>query len=305
VINNKVLKPKSAFSLIELSIVISIMAVLMTGAITISVSVINNTKKLSSIEKINNVYGAIGKFILANKRLPCPASLNINDADPMFGIERVNNSGGCTSTASNGVFNSSNIYYGAIPVKTLGLSLDMIRDDFGSKLSYIIDHRFAFPFQEVPNFAVSSFGTVENLTSMSVVEKFLSANRTITDKNILVIISHGLNKFGAYNYNSIAQNSASTDADEVTNTTVGASYVKDVANSQIFDDLVFFKTRNQIVDDFNLYYLVACKSNATFTNSIYYGQTIYLASCVNTEYKRLPEAYCDKYGRLIERVLCP
>lgn len=305
VIKNKVIQPKSAFSLIELSIVISIMAVLMTGAITISVSVINNTKKLTTIDKINEIYGAIGKYILTYKRLPCPASLNLIDSDPMFGIEKFNNNGGCVSADGNGVYNSGNIYLGAIPVKSLDLSFDMAKDDFGSKLTFIIDHRFTYPFQEVPNFANFSFGTVENLNSITVTEKFLSVNRDINAQNILLIISHGLNKFGAFNYNSTSQNGNSPDADENTNITVGTSYVKSNSNSQIFDDIVFFKTRNQIVDDFNLYYLVACKENTTFTNAIYYGQTTYLTSCANTDYKRLPEAYCDKYGRLIEMIKCP
>jgi prepilin-type N-terminal cleavage/methylation domain-containing protein len=298
-------KNKTAFSLLELSIVISIMAILMTGAITISVSVINNTKKLTTIDKINDIYGAIGKFILTYKRLPCPASLNLIDSDPLFGVEKFNDNGGCVSVAGNGVFNSGNIYLGAIPVKSLDLSFDMARDDFGSKLTYVIDHRFAFPFQEIPNFSNSSFGTVENLNSITVSEKFLSVTREINAQNILLIISHGLNKFGAFNYSSIIQNGNSTDSDENTNKTVGTSYIKSNSNSQIFDDIVFFKTRNQIVDDFNLYYLIACKENATFTNPIYYGQTTYLTSCSNTDYKRLPEAYCDKYGRLIEMNKCP
>jgi hypothetical protein len=297
-------KNKTAFSLLELSIVISIMAVLMTGAISISVSVINNTKKATTTDKIEEVYKAIGKFILTYKRLPCPASLNLIDSDPMFGIERFNNSGGCVSTSENGVFNSSNIFVGTIPVKSLDLSFDMAKDDFGSKLTYVIDHRFAFPFQEVPNFSNASFGTVENLNSITVSEKFLSVNRNINAQNILVIISHGLNKFGAYNYNSTVQNGNSTDADENTNKTIGSSFVKSSANSEIFDDIVFFKTRNQIVDDFNLYHLIACKENTIFTNPSYYGQTTYLAACA-TDYKRVPEAYCDKFCKLIEMVKCP
>lgn len=298
---------RSAYTLIELSIVISIIAVLMTGAIGISVSFINTSKKNSSITRVNTIYSAVGKFILANKRLPCPASLNLSNNDPMFGVERSSNAGGCSSSAQLGVFSSGNIYYGMVPVKTLGLSLEMAKDDFGSKISYIIDARFSGLFQEVPDFAKASFGTIEDLTSMIVSENLLSVSRAINNEAILVIISHGLNKFGAYNFNSTTQNSLATDADEASNqpsATFDTTFVQSSQNSTVFDDILLFKTRNQIVDDFSLHYIVACKADATFTNSVYYGQTVYSTPC-STTYKRIPEAYCDRFGKLLVMNKCP
>ena len=308
-IESKIYNSKTAYTLIELSIVISIIAILLTGAIGISVSLINVSKKDITINKIDTLYGAIGKFIMIYKRLPCPASLNLLSSDPQFGIERVSASGGCQSSPSNGVYANDNIYYGMLPVKSLGLSLEMSQDEFGGKYSYIIDHRFANQYLEVPDFTKSSFGTIENLTSINVSERILSANlRVVTDQAILLIISHGQNKFGAFNYNSLIQNTNSLDSDEVSNSIASGVFdnifIVNSFNNQTFDDIVFYKTRNQIVDDHGLYNIIACKQDSTFTNPIYYGHTTYLQQC-STTYKRIPEAYCDKLGRLVIMNKCP
>lgn len=318
-VNKKISIKESAYTLIELSIVISIIAVLMTGAIGISVSLINISKKNSTVSKIDTLYNAIGKFVMINKRLPCPASINLPSNHPQFGIERISNSGGCL-TISNEIFtNNANIYFGMIPVRSLGLSLDMAQDEFGGKLSYVIDQRFAWQFLDIPDFTKSSFGTVDNpinsgirnfdsLPAITVSERILSATpRVITNDAVLVIMSHGKNKYGAYNYNSSSPNPSSQDADEATNyqkSPVSSSLFFSSVNSQAFDDIVFFKTRNQIVDDFDLHNIVACNFEAPFTSPIYYGLTVYLPKCLTT-YKRVPEAYCDRFGRMVIMNKCP
>ena len=74
---------------------------------------------------------------------------------------------------------------------------------------------------------------------------------------------------------------------------------------KIFDDIVLFKTRNQIVQDFNAFYLIACL-NSGFTNQIhaYYDQNIYDNDCAGLNYKKIPEKYCDKFGRWHEINRC-
>jgi len=310
---------KSAYTLIELSIVISIIAVLMTGAIAISVSFINISKKNSTVSKIDNLYNAIGKFVMINKRLPCPAGLNLPSNHPQFGIERISNSGGCLAISNEIFTNNANTYLGMIPVRSLGLSLEMAQDEFGGKFSYVVDQRFAGQFLEIPDFTKSSFGTVDNpinggirnydsLPAIVVSERILSATpRVITNDAVLLIISHGQNKYGAYNYNSSTTNPNSSDADEAVNyqkSPVSGSFIFSSVNSQAFDDIVFYKTRNQIVGDFDLYNIIACYHESPFTSPIYYGLTTYLSQCATT-YKRIPEAYCDKLGRLVIMNQCP
>ena len=304
-INNKVLKPKSAYTLIELSIVILMISFLMTGSLAITISSLNKAKKISTQNKINDVYNAIGKFLLENKRLPCPASLILTKDNNLYGTESGNGSG----CPGDGVFASDNVFYGMIPVKTLNLALSMGEDDFGSKFSYVIDQRFTTTFQNIITNTNTGFGTTSSYNSVITInEKPSEISRTITQDAILIILSHGLNRSGAFNANSTLQNARSTDLDEQSNdynASFDKTFIYNSQNSKIFDDIVLFKTRNQIVQDFNAFYLIACL-NSGFTNQIhaYYDQNIYDNDCAGLNYKKIPEKYCDKFGRWHEINRC-
>ena len=308
-VNKKISKPKSAYTLIELSIVILILAVLMTGGLTITIGSFNKAKKISTQNKINEIYKSLGKFLLENKRLPCPASLELTKNDNSYGVEYGSGSGCGTGAVGSGVYvnpTNPNIFYGMIPAKTLNLPLSMGEDDFGSKLSYVIDQRFTTVFQEVISIAVNSgFGTTYPYTSIiTVKEKPSSISRDITSDAILVIISHGLNAFGAFNANARTQNPRSSDPDENDNdynASFNNNFIYNSQNSEIFDDVVLFKTRNQIVQDFDVHYLVAClNAGVNFSEkSAYFGQYLFGTSC-GFDYKKIREKYCDKFGNWFE-----
>lgn len=296
-VNKKISNPKSAYTLLELSIVIAIMAVMLTVAIGISVSTFNNTKRISTEMRLNNAYNAIGKFLLINKRLPCPARLDLTINDNSYG-EEVGNGSGCSGFAGVYQGSNSNHFYGMIPMKSLGLPLEYSRDEYGSKISFIVDDRFTRSFQDVPNFANPSFGTVSAYdTAFSVQEKPPSAGKVASAGAIMIILSHGKNKLGAFNDNATTQNTAPTDTDELSNAysaNFDNNFVLKSINSEIFDDIMIYKTRNQFVEEFNAFYLIACNNaGSVFANkNAYYGQNIF-GTCVNGI---VPEIYCDKYG---------
>ena len=315
-VRNQISKPKSAYTLIELSIVILIIAVLMTGGLTITIGSFNKAKKISTQNKIKEIYSALGKYLLENKRLPCPASLELAKNDNSYAVEYENLVGpvvgygsGCgTGVAGSGVYvNSSNpnIFYGMVPAKTLNLPLSMAEDDFGSKISYVIDQRFTRSFQSDITTMNYGFGTTEPYTqTITVTEKPSSISREITQDAILVIISHGLNKSGAFNANARTQNPRSVDSDEMENdynSSFDKNFIYYSQNSEIFDDIVLFKTRNQIVQDFDVFHLVAC--NNADGKGAYYGQSIYGSAC-SFPYKKIPEKYCDKFGNWFEINKC-
>jgi len=286
-----------AYSLLELSIVISIIAVLMTGAIGISVSTLNKSKNTATNMRLIQIYDAIGKFLLINKRLPCPARLDLDLNSNSFG-EEVGNGSGCSGYSGVYVGSNVNHFYGMIPMKSLGLPMEFGRDEYGSKISYIVDDRFARSFQDVPNFSNPSFGTVSNYnTAFNIFDKPPSAGKLNTAGAIIVILSHGQNKLGAFNYNSTTQNIASTDVDELSNSysaNFDNNFTLTSKNSEIFDDIMIYKTRNQLVEEFSAFYLIACNNaGSLFDNkNAYYGQNIF-GTCVNGI---VPEIFCDKYG---------
>ena len=290
-------KTNSAYTLLELSIVIAIMAVMMTGAIGISVSTFNNTKKIATEMRIRQLYNAVGKFLLINKRMPCPARLDLTINDNSYG-EEVGNGSGCSGFS--GVYQGNNVnnFYGMIPMKSLGLPLEFGRDEYGSKISYIVDDRFTRSFQDAPNFSNPSFGTVANYASaFNIQEKPPSTGKLSSAGAIMIILSHGKNKFGAFNENSLTQNTLPADADELSNSYVANfdnNFILKSLNSEIFDDIMIYKTRNQLVEEFNAFYLIACENaGSLFANkNAYYGQNLF-GTCANGI---VPEVYCDKYG---------
>lgn len=322
----KTKKIKTAYSLLELSIVIIIISILITGALSVSVGSINNIKVKTTNDRMKEIYKAMGNFLVANRRLPCPASIyKIKTVDSDYGAE-VDGGAGCDT--EDGVLSStfdSNLIYGMVPVKTLGLSSDLAEDAFESKIVYIVDKRFtsASAIGVSPDFgAANTFSTAPFTTRITVNEKPSGVTQTMTTDAIMVLLSHGSNKAGAFNTNSAAQ-IARGDTDEQDNdagtiNTTGtpdtgsfdSTVIASSTNSDTFDDIIFFKRRNDFVEDFKAMFLIPCQdAGVAFGNmkNAYYGQVVYAtASCANpNEDKRLTRK-CEAYGAWIDIVAsCP
>lgn len=258
----------SAFSLIELSIVILIASILITGALSFSNATMNNTKVKTTRDRMNSLYMALGNYLLTNKKLPCPASLKtIKSSDPANYGTAVGSDGSCTGT---GVYNNSsgantNLVYGMVPVKALGLSNDMAEDGFGGKIAYLVDNRFTV------NDAVSPPGFGLTTPSSNIIVKETVGGSTGTDTSVAIfaLVSYGVNQSGAFSANSNTQNTISSDTDERNNLNDNSSSFDSGVNfdniiitsslgGDIFDDIVLFKTKNQMVVDFNAFNLVPC-----------------------------------------------
>jgi prepilin-type N-terminal cleavage/methylation domain-containing protein len=301
---------KKAYSLIELSIVIIIISILITGALSVSVSGVNNAKIKTTNDRMKEVYRAMGNFLVANKRLPCPASiLKVKTADADYGTE-VGGGSGCVGA---GVYQSDTVgtlFYGMVPTKTLGISSDMAEDGFESKFAYIIDSDFTNNLDATPSFTSPTFGTAPYTSIITINEKPAGTVRVATADAIMAIVSYGSNKFGAFNANSSTQNERSGDADELNNdatsftsspyrATFNATLVTSSGNSDTFDDIVLFKRRNDFVEDFNAMFLIPCQdAGSSFGNvNAYYGNIVYATSSCGTpnEDKRLTKK-CEAYG---------
>jgi prepilin-type N-terminal cleavage/methylation domain-containing protein len=318
--NNK----KTAYSLIELAIVITIMSILMTGAAAIFTNSMKKAKKNETQQKMQEIYNAMGKFLLREKRLPCPARLDLakNNVDA-YKSSTVSD---CTFTSIGGVFSANNFVAGAVPSATLGLSSDMAEDEFGNKILYVVSVEAikatstCLPQagntgcgnvpQDFPT-AVGGdgFGSIDGSSLLTIKEY---SNRMVSNKAIMVLVSHGLNGFSAYPANSNVKNTVAT-SDELTNDKSTSSFSTDIiysSTNQDFDDIILFKTRNQILSDFNAHHLVLCKLAGIngidnfhyFTNagtqsisnsSIFYEQKLFH----NLNFCQL---ICGKYGKIIQ-----
>ncbi|MFT7098244.1 MAG: hypothetical protein ACJAS6_000092 [Rickettsiales bacterium] len=248
------------------------------------------------------VYDAISTFVAQNKRLPCPASLELAKGHANYGLELGGNQStiatACAGTFSiNSAIVHKNPAYGMVPTQALGLDPEMAEDGFGTKFSYIVDRRFTRTSTGSEDAAVISFELIKSLPheadaiGAGLVGIILTASGTkITPNNnaILVLISHGANKFKGWNASGTTQNIAAGTADENSNgcgsiddpqtvpcntTSVASTYDRTFIASSTdanFDDIVLFKTKTQLVRDAGLEFIMCNNLEASTpdTNSV-------------------------------------
>jgi len=281
---------KKGYSLVELSIVVIILSVLVSGGLSIITGSANNSKIRITRERMNEVYKAMGNYLLANGALPCPASiLEIKSSSSTYGTAGttvgVCNVGAGVYAGSAGL--SANLVYGMVPVQTLGLSADMAEDAFGNKFTYIVSKGFTDPNLTI---TTSGFGSIFPATGFTVpTAGFITIRENIggsfqvnTNDAIFAIISHGGNKTGGFgvNVSNPTQVVSPIDADEQNNyaTTFSGSsngtavfyntnnYLSlSAINSDTFDDIILYKARNSMVSDFDALSLIACPATSGST----------------------------------------
>ncbi|HLD76821.1 MAG TPA: type II secretion system protein [Rickettsiales bacterium] len=321
---------KTAFTLIELTVVITIIAVLTSAIIVFSGSLFKNTRNKVTKDRIAVIYQALGNFVKNNYRLPCPASLLLAKTSTNYGIE-TGQPGECAY--DSGVYealNENDISYGMVPTEALGLHKDMAEDGFGNKLIYVVHdlHTIA----QYPD-ATYADGFSFHKTAGNEIRVFSYPSTATIDDVVLVIMSLGANGYGAFSAISTTQNgTTSTDSYETENylTTItnAASPTVDTAsygdngyvgrvallyenhNSDVFDDIVFFKTRDNLFADFDLYFLEGCTSSGenysttSYSGVEFYGQTLASSTACSSAwiYSTIECRYSDVW---INRQTCP
>lgn len=173
-----------AFSLLELSIVMVVIAVTLTAGLDL---VNDKTSKLEQTkDRIQEVRDAIALYRQRNSgKMPCPAPLNVSTSDSTFGValSEVN----CKLTAvGTGTYRNSTygVRVGGVPINTLGLANKYAFDTYGNKLTYVVTED-----------AVD--GTDTDLGKIPIFD----ANDNIISSPIFLILSHGADGRGAFNIN--------------------------------------------------------------------------------------------------------
>lgn len=269
---------KSAFTLIELSIVIAIIGILIAGAANFSTTALKNAKIKVTQQRLEAIEEALANFVYTNRRLPCPARLGIASTDTNYGLETTN-LGVCSD--AGGVFvstNSTEFYmdaivfddlkaaYGAIPFRTLGLNSDFGEDAFGNKISYVVSQVATKKSNPDPTGAdplvgrgldtilldlapTAGDGDRKSL-SLKITETSSGSSVVVNGLAAYVVISHGPNGIGAYNAKSTTQNSISgATTDEGLNyyrADFGRSFVTK-SNNANFDDILRYNDIENIL----------------------------------------------------------
>ncbi len=294
---------KKAYTLLELSISILVISILITGALSMSVSRAGKKKVEITNQRIEIIYKALGNYLVTNKKLPCPAAFTDKKSVSVnYGVASTSY-GNCADTDIDGVYKStsnSNLVYGMLPVKDLGLSNEMAEDGFGNRFSYVIDKNFTansvYPYSNIATFGVATSNDI-----ITIKESNGSVASEVTYDAIFAIISHGANKKGGFLPNSSSANNSASDSYELENhpsafnnssnpreATFDNIFYSKYGNSDAFDDIVFYKTRNDLVKDFNAFDSVICTSSSVNSNDVTYNGTV--MTWPNTAYGRTVES---------------
>lgn len=319
---NKKNRRKTAFSLIEMSIVLLIVSIVIAGMLTVSTVAINNEKIRVTKERMDEIYKAMGRFMLKNYRLPCPASFSVTKNQVAYAAE-IGTPGSC---AAGGVYSSATLsnmpFYGMVPTATLGLDDKFAEDGFGSKFAYVV-HKY-YTKAEYPTATNANGFSYLALSATEMPATISMPSAAKNDYNAFVIISFGANKYGAFNAGSSTQNS-STGAStyelqnmltninvDFANFGVNASnagtitFTASDADSETFDDIVFAKKRSDMIADFAGEFLVPCASAGAGYSSVYYGQSQYrTTACSAPNDSIIPSVECGILGTSITKISCP
>ena len=230
---------KDGFTLIELSVVLVIIALITSMAVKSGIAVLDTARQTATIKKMAAIDKALLAFRAKNDRLPCPAGLTLTQAanSTTYGVE---SSGSCTGSVTS----NTSVAEGALPTITLGLPNDFMYDAWGNRIRYAVDINSTAKNAFTNTQMDAKFGSItvqyDNTTSH---------NRTTTA--IYALISHGKNSYGGYSVNGVINPTASLNSAEQKNYGQTGVYVQEdltgtVGASTYFDDIVTYKERTAL-----------------------------------------------------------
>ncbi len=116
------------FSLVEMALVLLIVGLLAAVFLPATNTFLENNRRKETRAKLEALEQAMVRFVLANRRLPCPADGTQGTANPTSGVEQRNSAvtpARCTSMTS-----------GVVPWRSLGVSADAATDAWGGLITY-------------------------------------------------------------------------------------------------------------------------------------------------------------------------
>lgn len=256
----------SAFTILEMAIVLAIIGVLMAGGMVVFSASLQKRELQETQKKLQVIQKTLLYYRIANNRIPCPSDLTLayNNAnmspatDLNFGVEGANPG---TCTASAGLFSNGNYVEGMVPTTTLRLPDDYAFDGWGRRITYAVDKRF------------TASGAFANIAATDVTPRMTVEDASDNAKTTMaayVLVSFGPNGHGAYPRagNTTRVNAGSNNADELTNcdcTNAGVSngtlpagtfvqkpntqdpaHMSPIDPTYFFDDVVAYGTRSDL-----------------------------------------------------------
>jgi len=258
------------FSLLEISVVLAIIAIVVGGAVAAFISSLQNRAISETQNKLRALQQALYNYRVAYNSLPCPADIQAALSSSTFGVEGLELADPESVCSGSNNFVNGKITEGMVPTKTLELPDDAAIDGWGGRIMYAVDNRFTasfvsgqLPFTVIP--------ANDMTVRMSICDATGTAagvcNNSKETHAAYVLISFGPNGHGAYPRNGGATrvSSGSNNADELVNCDctstaavngtppAGVFVQKDAtqdyttpSGTNNFDDIVMYGTRSTL-----------------------------------------------------------
>jgi prepilin-type N-terminal cleavage/methylation domain-containing protein len=249
---------RRGFTLLEISIVIAIIAVIVAMAPPVLNS-IDAARRAQTRKKLDAVEDSLMAYRLAYNRLPCPADPSLLTTNANYGVEAAN-PGSCVNgtpaakfTNTTGTKVALEVVEGGVPFKALGLPPEFMYDGWGRKFAYAV------------NTTVTAVGAMVNqtLSEQCGITVNDASGKARTTGAIYALASFGQDGHGGFLMNGDRLDAGVTNTDELTNchctttpitaTGYNSTYVQkddalDASDAvHPFDDLVRYKMRWQML----------------------------------------------------------
>lgn len=241
---------ESGFTLLELSIVLTILAILLGGGLVIGTAQLQQAKVDETKEKLDMLEIMLENYVQAFNRLPCPANITLGVDDANFGVENRTAPDACNAVAG-AVFNDGEVYGSTVPVRTLQLPDDYMFDGWGRRFFYIVDQRAtednSFDPNTIPAGAVSASDFSGDIAVDDINGNCGTPERADPGNGsgaIVAILSHGINGHGGW---------SRFGGDISSRVDAGVTHVSELENSEVsgsFDDC-FVQAQRNVADTSN------------------------------------------------------
>jgi len=226
----------SGFTLLELAIVITIIAIIIALATTGLKAQLQMTVITSTQDKISTIKTALENYKKSTGHYPCPTPPSVSSESASYGIAstecRTSCPAGmtCVANATNATW--TDLAIGSLPFKTLGLPKELSMDGYDAKISYAVDSKLTMS---------NDFCTLDGSITVQDYN-----NNLISDKAAYVIVSHGEDTKGGYNSTSgallAACDTAAKDGENCDNDMVFrlSELNTNATSTNYYDDIIAF-----------------------------------------------------------------
>lgn len=226
---------KSGFSLIEISLVIVIIAVLVGMAVFSTQSRMDAARTYMTKQRMQTIIDAIDRYVEQYGKLPCPYDIGVARTAGGYGVGDEND---CINSGLIRI--STDVYLGGVPFKTLGLDSQTAVDGWDMRFQYAVVGAYT------SKVSFTDYADTSNSRNFTVFNK-AGENTTSRVDAAYLLLTTGPNGYGGYRDKN-GNRASSTGASDFELENADASdeeFFQFIPNNEM-DDIVLLKTRWQL-----------------------------------------------------------